>query len=98
MGSDQDRSATVVFVGWPSSNRASRRRQPTGRGANNGFRNDAAGNQLGANVLWSRLGIDQVAAAAAWERQAACLNDEAAQWRTVTSKLTKTTVQSAAPT
>jgi PPE-repeat protein len=36
-------------------------------------------------------------AAVAWDEQAACLNQEVAQWRAVTSKLTTAAVQSAAP-
>jgi PPE-repeat protein len=36
-------------------------------------------------------------AAAAWDRQAACLYDEAAHWRAVTSKLTVAAAQAAAP-
>lgn len=38
-----------------------------------------------------------VEAAVAWGEQAACLNQEAAQWRAVTSKLTTAAVQSATP-
>ena len=38
-----------------------------------------------------------VEAAVAWDEQAACLNQEVAQWRAVTSKLTTTAVQAAMP-
>ena len=38
-----------------------------------------------------------VEAAVAWDEQAACLNQEVAQWRAVTSKLTTTAVQDAMP-
>jgi len=38
-----------------------------------------------------------VEAAVAWDREAACLNDEAGQWRAMTSKLTTAAFQAAAP-
>ena len=87
----------VVFVGWRSSNRRFEATSTDGiweLAMDFGMMPP----EVNSGRMYCGPGSgSMMEAAAAWDEQAACLNQEAAQWRTVTSKLTTAAVQSAAP-